>query len=179
MDDHQNNLTNSKYTVRFIADGMLGSLARKLRIYGFDVLYDTVSNDKDILEIAKSGKRVILTSDKDLHNRATLNGLKSIFISGKEDEDRIITVFKSFGIAPKLNPKNSRCSLCNGEIKEIDKDNVIGQIPKRIIKSHDRFYSCIICGKIYWIGGHWTRLEKLSERVRKNLTNLNQSIIFE
>ncbi|MGB9659532.1 MAG: Mut7-C RNAse domain-containing protein, partial [Nitrososphaerales archaeon] len=26
--------------VRFVVDGMLGSLARKLRIYGFDVLYD-------------------------------------------------------------------------------------------------------------------------------------------
>ncbi|MCP8310895.1 MAG: Mut7-C RNAse domain-containing protein [Candidatus Methylarchaceae archaeon HK01B] len=155
--------------IKFIADSMLGTLARKLRIYGFDVLYDAESLDEEILAIAKRDGRVILTSDKDLHKRAVSNRLKSIWISGEEDEDRIVTVFKSFGLTPELDPESSRCSLCNGEIKEIDKDSLGSRIPERVIEGHDRFYSCVNCGKIYWMGGHWKRLKKLSERVRQRL----------
>ncbi|MEM2873013.1 MAG: Mut7-C RNAse domain-containing protein [Nitrososphaerales archaeon] len=154
--------------VRFVVDGMLGSLARKLRIYGFDVLYDAEILDESILAIAKNEDRIILTSDKALHNKALLNELKSILLSEEEDEDRIVAVFRNFGLKPELNPKNSRCPLCNGDIEEVDK-NRLKNVPESILEKHDHFYSCMKCGKVYWIGSHWLRLRKLSERVRQRL----------
>lgn len=160
---------DSKYKfLKFIADGMLGSLARKLRIYGFDVLYDAEILDENILTIAKDDDRIILTSDKDLHNRALLNDLKSIFLSEDEDEDRVASVFKRVGLKPELNPMNSRCPLCNGDIKEVDK-NKVKNVPESILKKHDHFYSCVGCGKTYWIGSHWLRLKKFSEDVKRRL----------
>ncbi|MGQ9468644.1 MAG: DUF5615 family PIN-like protein [Nitrososphaerales archaeon] len=154
--------------LKFVANGMLGSLARKLRIYGFDVLYKAEILDESILSIAKDEGRIILTSDKDLHNKAILNELKSILLSEDEDEDRIVTVFKSLKLKPELNPENSRCPLCNGDIEEVDKNN-LKNIQESILKRHERFYSCVKCGKIYWIGSHWLRLRRFSERVRQRL----------
>jgi uncharacterized protein with PIN domain len=154
--------------VKFIVDGMLGSLARKLRIYGFDVLYKAEILDERILAIAKDGDRIILTSDKGLHNKATLNELKSVLLSEDKEEDRITTVFKSFGLKPDLNPENSRCPLCNGDIEEIDK-NKLNSLPDSVVKRYDRFYSCVKCGKVYWMGSHWLRLKRFSERVMQKL----------
>ncbi|MFQ6135141.1 MAG: Mut7-C RNAse domain-containing protein, partial [Nitrososphaerales archaeon] len=34
---------------KFVVDGMLGSLARKLRIFGYDTVYDAKIGDKEIL----------------------------------------------------------------------------------------------------------------------------------
>ncbi len=48
---------------RFVADAMLGSLARKLRIFGFDTLYFKDGGDSELLKLAKSEGRILLTSD--------------------------------------------------------------------------------------------------------------------
>ena len=53
----------------FFADAMLGSIARKLRVFGFDTLYIRDINDDDVLEIASKLDRVILTCDKELFKR--------------------------------------------------------------------------------------------------------------
>ena len=55
----------------FIADAMLGKIAKKLRILGFDTIYILSSaNDTEILDILVNTKRILLTSDKDLFYRA-------------------------------------------------------------------------------------------------------------
>ncbi len=154
--------------VKFIVDGMLGSLARKLRIYGFDVLYKAEILDGKILAIAKNEDRIILTSDKGLHSKAEQDGLESVLLSEDKEEDRMVIVFKSFGLKPNLDPENSKCPLCNGDIHEIDK-NKLSNLPESISKRHDRFYSCVNCGKIYWMGSHWLRLKEFSERVGQRL----------
>ncbi|MGI0081019.1 MAG: Mut7-C RNAse domain-containing protein, partial [Nitrososphaerales archaeon] len=51
---------------KFLVDGMLGSLSTKLRILGFDTLYDKESSDLQLLEIAKESGRILLTSDHEL-----------------------------------------------------------------------------------------------------------------
>ena len=49
--------------MKFIADIMLGRLARYLRMAGNDVLYFNNINDVEILCIAKDQDRIILTRD--------------------------------------------------------------------------------------------------------------------
>ena len=51
--------------VAFLADAMLGSIARKLRVFGFDTLYNAQAHDDEILKIAMEQDRVILTADKE------------------------------------------------------------------------------------------------------------------
>ena len=44
---------------------MLGSIARKLRIFGFDTIYIFAHADDEILKIGIEQDRVILTADKE------------------------------------------------------------------------------------------------------------------
>ncbi len=52
--------------MKFLADNMLGSLARWLRFLGFDTAYPDVLTDKDLKELARQENRVLLTRDKEL-----------------------------------------------------------------------------------------------------------------
>ena len=55
----------------FIADAMLGKIAKKLRILGFDTIYISSStNDREILDLLIHTKRILLTSDKELFYRS-------------------------------------------------------------------------------------------------------------
>ena len=63
----ERSLVNSKPT--FLADAMLGSIARKLRIFGFDTLYVAHAHDDEILKIGIAEDRIILTCDKELFKR--------------------------------------------------------------------------------------------------------------
>jgi uncharacterized protein with PIN domain len=49
--------------VNFILDGMLGKLARWLRMMGHDVKYSNKMDDAELLVIAKKDSRVLLTKD--------------------------------------------------------------------------------------------------------------------
>ena len=50
----------------FLADAMLGKIARKLRIFGFDTVYDSNLDDENILNSSNYIGRILLTSDKEL-----------------------------------------------------------------------------------------------------------------
>ncbi|MGI0001590.1 MAG: Mut7-C RNAse domain-containing protein, partial [Nitrososphaeraceae archaeon] len=51
------------YSPSFLVDAMLGNIARKLRIFGYDTLYLKDTPDTSVLEIASREKRVLLTRD--------------------------------------------------------------------------------------------------------------------
>ena len=74
----------------FVVDGMLGSLARKLRMFGFDTLYYNDADDDRLIEVGKQENRVILTCDKMLFQRAINIGLDSILLVGSNDVDDMV-----------------------------------------------------------------------------------------
>ena len=57
---------------RFVADAMLGSLARKLRALGFDTAYYKSGDDLGIITLAARSSRIILTADRSLASLARL-----------------------------------------------------------------------------------------------------------
>src|SRR5688572_8594129 len=62
---------------RFIADVMVGKLARWLRILGHDVSYSNQYEDDDIVRIAAEEDRIILTRDvRLLERKAVVKGLR-------------------------------------------------------------------------------------------------------
>ena len=80
---------NRSERTRFVADAMLGSLARKLRVFGFDASYYRSGDDRGLLEIAKKEGRVILTSDRGLAVAAALKQADVILLTGRGDGSRI------------------------------------------------------------------------------------------
>ncbi|MGC8936370.1 MAG: DUF5615 family PIN-like protein, partial [Candidatus Methanomethylicaceae archaeon] len=57
--------------MRFVADAMLGRLARWLRLLGYDTAYDQTLDDEKLIEIAKRENRILLTRDGKLFKRAS------------------------------------------------------------------------------------------------------------
>jgi len=55
----------------FIADCMVGKLARWLRLLGFDVSYYSKIDDARLIELAEKENRLILTRDHQLINKAS------------------------------------------------------------------------------------------------------------
>ncbi len=146
---------------RFLVDGMLGSLYRKLRILGFDTMYDKESNDtKLVLEAQKEG-RILVTSDVRLQQEAKRRGVECVLITTPTDKERLVELFLKIGIKRLNSDTASRCSSCNGELIPTEEKTREGK----------EIYSCRECGKLYWKGGHWKKLEALFREVGSRLEN--------
>lgn len=145
---------------------MLGSLARKLRLYGFDVLYDTNGDDKELLGSARRLKRLLLTSDEALFRQALKNRVPALVIKGDTDIERLTEVFEGIKESPPpIRPGSSRCPACNGQLRFRRKEESVHGLPKRLLESRERLYVCRNCGKIYWEGSHWKRIRQIERSV--------------
>jgi hypothetical protein len=142
---------------------MLGTLAKWLRIYGFDTSYAGPDmDDNEILNISKNEDRILLTRDKNLINSARRENVKNIKIDSTELDEQIKTTLKG----KKIDKEKilSRCIICNSLVQDIKKEDVKDKVPERILKSTDKFWVCLKCQKIYWKGSHYENMiEKIKE----------------
>jgi uncharacterized protein with PIN domain len=72
------------YSPSFLVDAMLGNIARKLRIFGYDTLYLKDTSDTSILGIAMREKRILLTRDKELFRRVIKEGIEGMLLEQYE-----------------------------------------------------------------------------------------------
>jgi uncharacterized protein len=155
---------------KFLADAMLGSLARKLRIFGFDTAYFKEGEDAELEAEARRERRVILTSDKLLFAHARAKGLRAVLVAGRSDRARLLSVQAQVGPGhgfPIGAAMGSRCAACNGELMRIGKKGAAAaDLPPKVVARHRLFYRCTSCSRLYWRGGHWGRLRRLSSSLR-------------
>jgi len=156
--------------MKFIADGMLGKLARWLRLAGHDVTYigdlrvPAREQDETLLSRARREKRVLLTCDIDLHRRARRAGIKSAFVQSSDVVEQLVEVSRRSGHRIQIQPENSRCPMCNGLLEEANKSQIKDEVPTTVLERHDEFWKCKSCGKTYWQGKHWRTIVEKAER---------------
>ena len=138
--------------MRFIADAMLGKLARWLRLMGYSVLYDVDLDDSKIIEI--SGGRTVLTRDQKLYSKLRKDGHKAILIKDTDIKGQLTQLQKD-GIKLRVAPLKARCPLCNGKIKKIKRDKIKVNVPEDATE----FFVCSRCQNIYWEGSHWKNIK--------------------
>ncbi|MET1159990.1 MAG: Mut7-C RNAse domain-containing protein [Thermoprotei archaeon] len=154
---------------RFIVDTMLGNIARWLRILGYDTLYRRDFKDWEILNIASRENRVIITRDTGLHRRALNKGIKSIYLAVDDIAERLAYIALLTGIRLYVDLEKSRCPLCNGELRKVSKEKVKDRVPPRVYRFYSDFWICTRCGKVYWLGSHWVKIEEILEKARQLL----------
>ena len=172
------------HNVAFVADAMLGNIARKLRIFGFDTVYRAQVHDDEILKIGTEQDRVILTADKELFRRIVKVGARGVLVSsGASEFEALVHILMKNGITSVgMNGIGSRCSVCNGHLKQRTSDQVKNDdnnncnnnddgviVPDKVIACHNQFFQCISCGKIYWEGGHVKRIRDLVQNIDAKL----------
>ena len=153
----------------FLADGMLGSLARKLRLYGYDVEYHPDMPDSELISRCVAEKRTLLTSDRELGRRATAKGLPCVLVTQRGDPAMVVEVFRALGLAPPMDVSSSRCPLCGGELANLAANQAKGLVPAGVLRRQKRFYRCVSCQHVYWEGSHWFRLSRFDDQVKKAL----------
>jgi len=143
--------------MKFVADIMLGRLARWMRLLGFDVLYPDTSDDKELLNFAD--ERIILTRDKDLGKKKNVLLIKSVNVN-----EQLKQVVNELNL--KISRPLSRCSVCNQILAEVEKSSVKALVPERIYNNHDTFWRCPDCNRIYWKGSHYDKIMDTVSRLK-------------
>ena len=64
----------------FFVDAMLGNIAKKLRLMGFDSMYSSNIEDEELIKQAKNEKRIIISRDEELIRKSLKIGINSIFL---------------------------------------------------------------------------------------------------
>ena len=136
----------------FIADAMLGKLAKWMRIIGCDVEYFPEISDNEISERAYHNGRIILTRDTMLIRRK-INRANSFFVKSDHYQDQLRQVVKAFSIDPMEN-LFTRCLLCNKKLLNIDKISVADSVPEYVYYTRDNFKTCPACKRFYWNATH-------------------------
>ena len=148
--------------MRFIADAMLGSLARRLRLLGFDVIFDPQLGDNEVLRIALEQDRVILTRDTGLTSRPLEHD--HLLIRTDPIDEQLDQVVGTFGL-PGAGPL-TRCSVCNGELLSLDRDAARDRVPEHVLRTASAFLACRGCGRVYWEGSHVRNMGMLRPKKR-------------
>jgi len=151
-----------------VADSMLGSVARKLRIFGFDTLYLAHVEDNEVLKIGVDQDRVILTADKEFFKRIVKANAKGVLVGGSDELEDLVHILEKNGIR-SIDRTESRCSTCNGKLAGVSPNDVQESVPERIASNHNEFFRCASCSKIYWEGSHAKRIRLLAENLKSRL----------
>jgi hypothetical protein len=143
----------------FICDAMLGGLARWLRAAGYDASWEYGISDAELLERARGGGRILLSSDGPMFERRIIRDgqLPALFIPqqlGKLDQLRFVLRELKLPLRPP------RCMGCGGQLAEAPKHTVAAEAPPLAFRNCQQFWRCLRCGRLLWHGTHWQRITR-------------------
>lgn len=143
----------------FLLDVHLGALARRMRLVGLDTAYHNDCDDPVLVEQANAERRVLLTQDRGLLHRRNL--WFGAYVRGIRPDTQLDDVLDRFALPP-LTPW-TRCTACNGLLREAAKDEVSPHLPQGTRETYETFARCAACERVYWHGAHGGRLEEIVE----------------
>ncbi len=148
--------------MKFICDGMLGKLARWLRLLGYDTIYFNTPFKKEFIEKARAEGRIILSKCLRLNE---VKRAKVFIIHSDSIVEQLKEIIKELRLKPDDRAFFSRCSFCNFPLKKIEREKIRKKVPPSIYKTMAEFTECNNCQRIFWQGSHWQRMKGKLEKV--------------
>jgi uncharacterized protein with PIN domain len=146
----------------FILDVHLGKLARRLRLLGFDCLYDNRYDDAGIVGLAGEQGRIILTRDRGLlKHRLVRHGylVRSTTVAVQVRE--VLERYRLFRCIRLWQ----RCMACNGLLEGVAKSAVLHRLEAKTRLYYEEFHRCTGCGRLYWPGSHYAGMQRWLDSV--------------
>jgi uncharacterized protein with PIN domain len=150
----------------FECDAALGGLARWLRAAGYQAQWWPGIADDALVRNMHRSAAIMLTTDRRLAARGVIDGgvLAGLLVPVALNKDQQFQyVMRQLGL-PRRPP---RCMACGGVLQPMEKEAHREAIPPRTYAWLDEYYRCVDCGKLYWEGTHWQRIESLLEDVER------------
>jgi len=144
---------------KFIADVMVGKLARWLRVLGVDVAYSNTYEDDEIIRIASAENRVVLTRDTGLAARRS--PVRFVLIQSDDYIQQIEQVIREFRLTNF--EVFTRCLECNVVLTPVSKESVFDRVPPYVYLTQERFALCPSCNRVFW---HGTHADQMLKRIR-------------
>lgn len=152
----------------FLADTMLGRLARWLRLLGYDTAYSRVLPDSDlIVQLLREG-RWLLTRDGYLARRRAVRNRVTLLRSDSVD-DQLRQLRAELRIELTLGDGNQpRCAACNLVLEPVAPEAAASRVPPYVAGHFSAFAQCPGCRRVYWPGTHWIHMGRRLERLRRH-----------
>jgi uncharacterized protein with PIN domain len=144
--------------VNFVADCMLGRLAKWLKILGFDVLYFSKAEDGELVALARREGRILLTRDSGLIEKAAKRPNR-LFVRSDDWQDQVVQVLDELALWDEVRP-NSRCLECNRALKPLEKERARNLVTPYVLEHAASFAMCPECGRVFWQGTHYGDMER-------------------
>lgn len=149
--------------LRAVADVHLGTLARRLRLLGVDTRWRNDADDEELVEVALTEGRVLLTRDRGLLMRRAI--VQGALVRDDDPDAQLTQVVQRYRLADEAAP-GSRCPRCNGVVAPVPRAEVLGELePGTRAAGYDRFGRCTDCGRLYWAGAHARAIASIVDRV--------------
>jgi len=147
---------------KFIVDLNVGKLARWLRLMGYDTLFLPHLDDGEMVKLALSQQRVLLTRDTQIMRWHIINSgrVKAILIEADDPGKQLLQVAQRLNLNYQFNPF-SRCLECNALLEPQNPQEVEGQVPPYVFKTQSKYTQCPDCRRIYWRGTHWQAMNRV------------------
>ena len=152
--------------MKFLVDRMLGKLAKKLRMLGYDTIYYRGEDAYALIRWARQEGRVILTRNTKLIPRRPEDHILQV----PEDDPslQLKGLIQSRHIQIDEEKIFSRCLLCNALLDPITRVEVEGKVPDFIFHQHKEFFRCPQCQRIYWPGSHQENMQRRVEELLRS-----------
>jgi uncharacterized protein with PIN domain len=144
---------------RLLLDGMLGRLARRLRLLGYDADYERKATDDELARRARAEGRVLVTRD---HGLAGRRGLRAVLIEAEDIDEQVHQVLAELPLSG--TGRHPRCSECNGLLSPVAHSEVADRVPPYVWRTQSAFQVCDRCGRVYWPGSHWRAIRDMIGR---------------
>ena len=149
--------------LRFLCDEMLHRLARWLRAAGYDTTVAAGgASDREVLSQARAERRWLLTRDRGLVERRDAAGWV-IWIDGETTTQQAGALSSRIGL-DWLHAPFSRCLVCNRGLRpatRMEQDAAPALPPA----GHAAILTCDGCRRLYWPGGHESRMRAMLGRL--------------
>jgi len=142
---------------RFLADAMLGRLARWLRATGCDTVQLPIdAPDSALVERARREDRILLTRDRHLLRELRPDRAVQIRSDAPLEQLREVVTACRIDWPRELF---TRCLVCNALLLDVRLDDVTDRVPPGAREVPGPLRRCPICDRVYWRGSHARRME--------------------
>jgi uncharacterized protein len=137
---------------RFVADSMLGKLAKWLRVLGFDTLCVRLQDQQQVSNYRALGY-LLCTRHRRWNGQARV-----LCLEASDPVEQLREVVAAVPIELSEIRLLQRCIRCNSRLEPMQHDQAMGRVPDYVFATHTVFYRCPACLRFYWPGSHPQRM---------------------